>query len=198
MADDWTPYALEKHRIRHLRRRRLVAILAAIAMLLLVSALFSVSTDRQTRISTNGRDTGSIEIQDVDLDKSKDDHITVEVQPGRVSRVEAGTDSQAPQVSRAQAPQLSRAAPYNWSFYLLLYGPYVLVGLLLWLLAKRRSRHDEVNYGVYKGAMPLELLTASHRDAVFTRKLTESSVFGKKRHDHLPRGYATAEDAEEE
>jgi hypothetical protein len=192
VSEDWTPYALEKYRIAYLRRRRLIAILIALLLLLLLGAFFSISTDRQTTISANGKDQNgnSIEFDDVPGNQDRKDHITVELSPGRVTNAETGTDNQAPQINRATAPQLTRAAPYNWGFYLLAYGPYVLVGLLMWFFGKRRSRHDEVNYGVFKGAMPLELTTASHKDLVFTRKFTKISVFGRRRENHLPREIA--------
>lgn len=193
--DAWTPYGLEHIRHRHVVRRRILGILILLLLLGLLYAFFGSTTTRQTDIFANGNRVNGgngISIQQQD-DGPKKDHVTVGIEPGKVTRAEAGNDAGAASIQRSSVPTFSRAAPLNWGAYLMLYGPYVLLGLAMWYLAKRRGKHDELNYGVYKGALPLELITASHHGEVFTKEHVKGSIFGKKRLDHLPRDIATVE-----
>jgi hypothetical protein len=43
----------------------------------------------------------------------------------------------------------------------------------------------EVNYGVYKFALPFEKVTAHHADLVHTGSPVEENPFGKRRADYL-------------
>lgn len=186
--ETWTPYALEPIRIQHVRRRLIMAILAILALLLLAYLLYqySTTTQKEFQIFQNGKQVGgSIQI-DTPESAPRKDHVTVGVSAGQVTRVDTGQDPDTPGASRALLPTFDRAAPYNWTAYLVAYGPYLLVILAAYWLTKRRGKYDEINFGVYKGAMPLEMITASHEKVVFTRSFAKSSVFGKRRSDHLP------------
>lgn len=194
--DDWTPYGLEAIRQARLWRRRLLGALAALGILLLGTLLVETTTTEQLSLSANGNEiTDSVSIREPDRPKG-DDHVTVSLTPGRVSRVESGNDPTPPQqVERTSAPQAVRASPYPWKLWLLQAAPYLLAGSAALLLFRGRSRHHEVNYGVYKGSMPLEMLTANQDRAVFTTRHAKASVFGKRRSDYLPpdAGEATEE-----
>jgi len=193
--ESWTPYALEPIRIQYLRRRLILAILAIIALLLLAYLLYNYTTTTQKGIQLcrngdesscqNGRGSG-IQIDEPSKGAPPRDHVTVGLTPGEVTRVDTGQDPGAPGTSRAQLPTFDRAQPYDWLQYLMAYGPYLLVILAAYWLTKRRGKYDEINFGIYKGAMPLEMITASHDKVVFTRNFAKSSVFGKGRMDHLP------------
>lgn len=185
-ANEWTPYGLEAIRQATLRRRRIIGLLAGLGVLMLAFLFIDTTTTETLRISANGNDiTDSVSIPEPEKPKGED-HVTVALQPGRVSRVESGNDPTPPQFDRPAAPQAVRASPYPWKYWLLQALPYLLAGLVALLLAGRRGKHDEVNYGIYKGAMPLEMVTAHHERAVFTKRWARESVFGKRREDHLP------------
>jgi hypothetical protein len=201
VADDasWTPYGLEAIRVQHARRRRRIAALALIAAALLLLVIFRPGTTDRLSVSVNGQEVGGDQFSiDVPQDqKPKDGPVTVSISPGRVTLASADQGaSTAPQVSRANVPAFSTAPPIRWSYYLLVYGPWLLLALALWMLAKRRGKHDEVNFGVHKGAMPLEMISAHARDQVHTKRHAKVSIFGKRREDYLPDHIAKAEEAE--
>jgi hypothetical protein len=193
----WTPYGLESIRIAYLRRRRILALLILLLLLGTIYGFFTQTTTKSTQIFANGNDvTGQNTITiDQNTPSNPNNHVTVSIEPGRVTSATAGGSAGAASVQHANIPSFDRAPPINWGGYLLLYGPYVLVGLLAWYLAKRRGKNDEVNFGVYKGAMPLEMISATHAGEVFTRRHAKESIFGKRRHDHLPRDLASVEAA---
>jgi hypothetical protein len=198
-AEAWTPYGLEHIRIAHIRRRRLLTLLALLALLGLLLLLFSTTTEKSTEIFANGNQVGANGIQIEDREqKDQKDHVTVAIEPGKVSRAETGDELEGDTITRGSLPLAQRAAPYNWNYYLLNYGPYLLLLLAAWLLAKKRGKYDQVNFGVYKGAMPLEMLTASHDRHVFTRKRAIKGVFGKGRSDYLPGEIMKIEPVQEE
>jgi len=192
--NEWTPYGLEAIRIAHLRRRRLAALLllAGLGSLLMWGAQTTVTT--QMDISVNGRNGGNGISFDVPDEKPEDDGpITVSVSPGKITRAETGAPAPQSTVSRTAAPTFTRAPAYNIMGVLLALAPWLLVGGAAYLLGKRRGKHDEVNYGVYKGALPLEMITAGASRQVFTRKHARASLFGKRRADHVPAERAAEE-----
>lgn len=189
--DAWTPYGLEAYRVQHIARRRILAALILLLILGILWATLQETTDRQLSLSVNGRDVGQGGIQLAEPDRPDvEDRVTVSLEPGRVMRAATGGEAAGPSITRNTPAALTRGTPINWNAYLMLYGPFVLLGLLVWFLGKRRGRHDELNYGVYKGSMPFEMITASQSRLVFTRKHAKNSVFGKRRDDHLPRELA--------
>jgi hypothetical protein len=190
MADPerWTPYGLEAIRARHLRRRRVIAALLLALAALLILYLTGTGTTSRTSILANGQEVGSNDIS-IDIppdEKPKDGPVTVSLTPGRVSLADTSQSAPASTITRADVPAFGGAPALNWNYYLLLYGPWALLGLAILALAKRRGKHDEVNYGVYKGALPLEMISSHARDQVFTQREAKTSLFGKAREDHLP------------
>lgn len=185
--DGWTPYGLEAIRIGHLRRRRALALLIALGLAMLWFFSFESTTSTRQDIFVNGQKQSSIEIDFGDTTPKKDGPVTVALSPGRVTRATAGEAGDEAPVSAQAAPAFDRGSPIPFSNYLILYGPYVLIGGALWLLAKRGGKHHEVNYGIYKGAMPLEMITASASRHVRTTRHAKQSLFGKREQDHLPR-----------
>lgn len=183
---EWTPYGLEPIRQAHLRKRRILGALAALAVLLLAFTFVETTKSTSLSLSANGRElSGGVTIPEPEKSEAKD-YVTVSLEPGRVSRAEAGNEVGGEQVERNSMPQASRASPVPWKLWALQLFPWLLAGLVAYLLAKRRGKHDEINFGVYKGAMPLEMMTAQHESAIFTKRWARTSVFGKRRLDHLP------------
>ena len=185
--DTWTPYGLEAIRVQYLRRRRLLTILIALGLCGIWAFMFETTTTRTTEIFLNGERQGSIEIDVPETPEREDGPVTVAVEPGRVTRAESGSAAQdASQTQRVTAPTFTRMPAVPYGDYVLIYGPFLLIAAALWLLAKKRGKHEEVNYGIYKGALPLEMISASMADQVFTTRMAKRSLFGKRRADHLP------------
>lgn len=184
--DEWTPYGLEAIRQARIWRRRFLGALAALGILLAGMLLVETTTTESISLSANGNDvTDSVSIPEPEAPKGQD-KVTVSLTPGRVSRVESGNAPEAPQVvERTSTPQATRASPYPWKLWLLDAVPYLLAGVVALLLFRGRPQ-DEVNYGIYKGAMPLEMLTSHQDRAVLTTRHARTSVFGKRRADYVP------------
>lgn len=184
--EKWTPYGLEAIRVSYLRRRRILALIIVVGLAGLWSFMLDTTTTTETQIFANGRRQGTIGI-DLPDDEREDGPVTVPISAGRVTRAESGSAPEAQDgPARTGAPTFDREAPINYQRYVILYGPYVLLAAALYFLAKKRGKHDEVNFGIYKGALPLEMLSASLADQVFTTKMAHTGLFGKRRADHLP------------
>lgn len=184
--ESWTPYGLEGIRVSYLRRRRILSLLIALGLAGVWAFMFDSTTVTQQDIFVNGRRQGTIEIEEPEAPR-EDGPVTVAIQPGRVTRAESGDGpAEEGERSRTLAPSFERAPPISYSYYAIIYGPFVLLGLALYFLAKKRGKHDQVNFGIYKGAMPLELVSASMVDQVFTAKMAHVGLFGKRRADYLP------------
>jgi hypothetical protein len=185
--DTWTPYGLEAIRVRYLRRRRLLALLIALGLAGLWASFFETTTTTSTEIFVNGRRAGSIEVDVPEEEERNDGPVTVAVEAGRVTRADSGgAPAEANPVQRVSAPTFNRLPAVPFSGYVFVYGPFVLLGIAILLLGKKRGKHDQVNYGIYKGAMPLEMVSASMADQVFTGRMAKRSLFGKRRADYLP------------
>lgn len=191
--ETWTPYGLEAIRVSYLRRRRILALIIAFGLAGLWAFMFETTTTTQQELFVNGRRQGSIEIDTPEQERN-DGPVTIEIQPGRVTRADSGNaPAAAAETPRTQAPIYEREAPVRYGAYVIIYGPYVLLAAALYFLAKKRGKHDEVNYGIYKGAMPLEMLSASMAQQVFTTKKAHTGLFGKRRADYLPEEVARIE-----
>lgn len=195
MADEeWTPYGLERYRVAKQRTRRFAVLGLVAALLVGYLALADQTTTRETEIFANGQKQGQIGINlDTDLpgaSKSRPD-ATIQVSPGQTARIDTGTQQEA-QAAPAVTPPKYEVDPIDWLALLLAIGPFALLATILWLGFRRRAvPEDEVNYGVYKGAMPLEMITASHAHLVLTPKRAKASLFGKSREDYVPDESAT-------
>ena len=194
---EWTPYGLEAIRIAHLRRRRLVGILLLLGLGVLAYFLTDTTTTSQLELTVNGRQGNGISL-DLPEEKPRNGPVTVSLTPGRVTRAEAGSAAPEGSVQRPNAPSFQREPAYDFGGLVLFVLPWLLIGLAAWFLATRRGKHDEVNYGIYKGAMPLEMITASASRQVFTRREARVSLFGRRRVDHVPAEVVRMDPAAEE
>jgi hypothetical protein len=144
--------------------------------------MFSTVQTTNTDICTNGvcRSQGNNVQFEVPEEEKKDGPVTVSISAGRVTRADTGGSTGDSTVSRPNQATLTRAVPYNWLGYMIIYGPWVLLAAGVHFLGKRRGKNDEVNFGIYKGAMPLEMHTVSaSKHVITTRK-------AKRRSDYLP------------
>lgn len=182
--DVWTPYGLEAIRVGYLRRRRVLSLLIALGLAGLWMFSFETLTSTENEIYVNGRRAGSIDIEVPE--EREDGPVSVEILPGRVTRAESGgAPATGDEPRRPAAPVFTRANPLPLDLYVYMYGPYVLLAAALYFLAKKRGKHDQVNFGIYKGAMPLEMISSSMSDRIFTSKEAKTGLFGKRRADHL-------------
>jgi len=190
MGEVWTPYGLEKIRRGVLWRRRLLAILAALLILaaILVILLLRPQKVVETEISLAGGDnSNSIEVEIKDPLRTKPLRVTVS--PGGVTLAGNGIGGTPDSLSRAglDYPYITDARPIDFLAYLLSWGPLLLVAYLVWAAGRGETNPaSHVNFGIYKGAMPLEMITESYSHLVKTQRLVVEPIFGKDRSDYLP------------
>lgn len=199
MADDWTPYALESYRGRALWRRRIFAVLA---FLLLAGGWLVFTAMNTTKTTTTGFADGTSGAIDLTQNDRKPLTLTLQVgrlntAPGVVDAPSTGTDTSAPEQRDNTGPYFAQT-PINIRFYLTYLIPLVMVlGLALILGRRRVHGMEEVNFGIYKGSMPLEMISASYKHLVVTNRRAALPLFGKGRLDYVPRHVAEATDAAE-
>ena len=193
MSDEWTPYGLEAIRGRMLWRRRILAVVVFLLLAIaLLAALALTATDQvvETRISLSGSESDTVEVETPGEEAFRTKPLTVAVSPGGVTLV--GND-----VNNVDADRLSRASvnypyirgekPMNFLGLMFPWGFLLLLGHLVWSAGKGATNpSSEVNFGIYKGAMPLEMITAEYSHLVRTQRLASGSLFGKDREDHVP------------
>ncbi len=183
---EWTPYGHEAHRQKRIWRRRIVALaLGAIlagGLILVMGSLFTT----QTTISTDGG--GSTVSIDRPEEKERTPDATLTLTPGELTVAPSALQaaertSPTPQFGRDAPP----AQPIPINLLLLKYGPAAAVVLLaIAFLRRSPASQEEVNYGVYKGALPLENISARYAHLVKTSRATYENPFGKSRRDYLP------------
>ncbi len=186
MTQSWTPYAHEAMRTGRIRRRRAVLAVLAITFALLWFGYGTVTGDRNTSIGTTA---GGNQISFNLDDAPKDKPVTVGIRPGGTAVMGDALDTNGGTATPPRTPERPRGLydePFTYSSLMLVYGP-ALVALLLGLRLFRGGpgKLDELNFGIYKGALPLEMLTASSRGLVFTSAPVNESIFGKGRDDYV-------------
>lgn len=181
----WTPYGHETARRQLLVQRHAWLIIGAIGVAFVYMIFLGLTFSEQTDIESGGS---------IDIEREEQKPMTVTVSPGRAPAF-ASQDAQEP--DGRDAPSLQQEEE---GLILSTVGPFlpVVAPLLgaLWLLsrvgASARGNLAELNFGVYKGAMPLEMHTTSRYKQVFTHRRVEDHVFGKTREDFLPASLRTA------
>lgn len=183
----WTPYGLEGLRQGALRRRRIVTLALAGVLLVGYFGMTETVRDDELEVFGNGQKQQlELEIPKESQEKQGPD-ARIQVSPGRVINAGAGSYQEPQQGQQQRQAQAPPGEPVDWLAWLAFLGPFVLVGTLAWAAVRPRATPtDEVNFGIYKGAMPLEMITASHAHLVVTQKRAKTSLFGKGRADHVP------------
>lgn len=174
---EWSPYGLEAYRTTSSRGRNRW-LLAAIALLLLGwLALNLLSGDSSFSVGTGQE--GSVVL--TRPDDPAPPKATVSVAPGRVTELDQPVET-AGSGSRSQS--ITNEAAYPLMGWALILAPILL---LPWLARRLLAgSQTELNFGVYKGAMPLEMISATQRDLVYSRKAVDAPLFGKSREDYIP------------
>lgn len=196
----WTPYPHEDVRVQLLWRKRIILAVILGLLFLLWALSLNVTTDTSEKLTVYGGDGSSVTVERPE-DQDVQPAASVTLRPGETARLDddltlRDEDTQ-PGRQSGQLPDRPDGIPFMG--LLLLIGPFILA-LLLWRYLATQGASTEVNYGVYKGALPLELVTASHSGLVLTGKRVEQNPFGKGRTDYLRdaaqdpgRGHATTE-----
>lgn len=183
----WTPYGLEAYRVELLRRRGRLLAIAVVLGVLFFLAILATTLRQQDDIDAFGGRGGQVEIA-LPGDKPRAKPTTLSVAPGRTTVLDRPIQ---PEV-RPPRPDTGTTLPpkggLNWMLLLTNFGPLVGGALWAWGLGRRRflSGLEEVNLGVYKGALPLEMHSAKLKKFVFTRRRAHAHLFGKGRLDWFP------------
>ncbi|MGQ0534878.1 MAG: hypothetical protein ACT4PT_02270 [Methanobacteriota archaeon] len=191
----WTPYGNEAYRVAYMRRRRILAVLFFLAVVGLLFAFIATSIERQTSLSTvGGGDSVAIPRapQQNGTAQQGGGPVTVEIRPGRVTIARSFEGSNLEQTSTRSGPRPpTDAMPFHGRVNL---RPFLILAAILFglgslaraLASRKTSAMEEVNFGVYKGAMPPELILRVAKKHVVTSKKVERPLFGRRAEDFVP------------
>jgi hypothetical protein len=189
-SDDWSSYLHEPYRIRRLRRKQIV--IAAIAVLLIAAWLlylfFQVGTDTSIQIfgsganSTNRVASAPGAIGENATVNQTPPFVSITVNPGytvaaNFTQEQASSEKPTSQDNN-QEQDSGRIYWENIVIPLLPIAVILFAGIKIAGLMK-----SEVNFGVYKGAMPLEMHTTKKK-LVFNNELQKTNVFGKDKSEY--------------
>lgn len=180
-SDDpkWSPYGHEAARRQVLMQRHAYLAVAAIGIALVYTIFLGLTFSVETDVQSGGT---------VDIQREEQKPMTVTVSPGRAP---AFASSDVMELEGQDAPGVEREQEGLILSTIRPFLPVVLplVGAM-WLLsrvgASARGDLAELNFGVYKGAMPYEMHTVSRYKQVFTHRLVQDHIFAKTREDFLP------------
>ncbi len=181
--DQWTPYAHEPTRVALLWRKRLILALLVGALFAFWATNLGVTLDTEEQLDILGEDGDSVTIE---REEREEPVASVTLTPGQTARLEEDLELGDPEpVTAPTGPQIPERPPgIPFMGLLLLFGPFI-AALAAWRYLKDDATGTEANYGIYKGALPLELLTAQHAGLVRTGQEVEQNPFGKHRNDYL-------------
>lgn len=182
----WSPYGLEAHRVALLRKRQRLLAAGILLGLLVLAGILVNSIRTQDEVNAFNGDAGRVNLDRPDAIRSKPTTLTVS--PGRTSVLQQPLqEERAPRPATAPLSDSEKGA-INWMGVLSSFAPPLGLALVAWRYGKGKLTHglDEVNLGVYKGALPYEMHTAHHKKYVFTRDLARAHLFGKGPSDMLP------------
>lgn len=182
----WTPYPHEAVRVSLLWRKRILLGLLIGALFLFWALSLGVATDTEEEIDVLNDDGDKVSVQRPDQDERERPVASVTLRPGETARLDndltLGDDGPQRQPGGAPVPDRPEGVPFMG--LLLLIGPFLLA-VLAWRYLSLQGASTEVNYGIYKGSMPLELVTATHAPQVQTGQEVPANPFGKARGDYL-------------
>lgn len=186
-SEPWSPYGLEAHRVALLRRRQRLLLAAIVLGFLGLLAVLATSIDDTTSIDTFGGQGGRVDLGQLP-ERPRGKPTTLTVAPGRTTVMDQPIQPEVrPPRERGEAPA-GETGRFNLLGLLGNLLPPLGGAVWLWRVGKRKVAGplEQVNLGVYKGAMPLEMVSAQHRRFIFTGEMARASLFGKGREDHLP------------
>lgn len=170
--------------MRLLWRKRLILGLIIGLLFAFWATSLGVTTDTEQDVNIIGE-----EGDDISVERSEDDQeepvASVTLRPGETARMDEDlTLGEQPDTPRMGSPPPERPAGIPFAGLLLLLGPF-LAAVYAWRYLSAQTTSSQANYGIYKGALPLEAVTASHATLVRTGRTVETNPFGKARGDYL-------------
>lgn len=186
-SDEWTPYPHEEVRVRLLWRKRILLALLVGTLFLAWALSLGVQTETTEELDIYGGDGSNIQVNRPDDPDRNRPAASVTLRPGETARLEEDVNlDEQPQrqgePSGAPVPERPSGIPFGGLLLLLL--PF-LAAVAAWRYLDAEGTSTESNYGIYKGPMPLEMVTATHADHVVTSELVDRNPFGKARTDYL-------------
>ncbi|MGH7320176.1 MAG: hypothetical protein ACRELA_11205 [Candidatus Rokuibacteriota bacterium] len=185
-GSDWTPYPHEPLRVRLVWRRRFILLALLVAAFILWLTLFKgPATELTETISTVDQEGNVVSVtRDLRPQKSFEaPDARVTVRPGQTARTTPIEQTETgDQPTPTTAPPVRPPSDIPFFGLLILFAPMLLA---LWLFRRFAPPAPEVNYGIYKGALPFEIITASHRHLVLTSRRVDENPFGRERADYL-------------
>jgi len=169
-----------------LRRRRRLLLAGIVLGLLVLFGVLASSIKESADVNSLNSGSGQVAL-DLNRDTPRPKPTTLTVSPGRTTVL---NESIAPEVRQQRENQhVDRPDPPLPILALLqVIGPPIGLAVLAWRYGRRAVAGplEQVNLGVYKGAMPLEMVTARSKGFVFTPEQAHRHLFGRERGDFVP------------
>lgn len=184
-TNGWTPYPHEDVRVHRLWRKRILVGLLLASLFLAWALSLGVTTETEEQLQIYGGDGSQVSVERPEDDR-RQPAATVTLRPGEVARVDDAIDVSEEEGERQGQGTPIPEQPPGIPFFgiLLLIGPF-LAALLAYRHLASQGDVAEVNYGIYSGPMPYELITHGHASLVRTGEPVEQNPFGKRRRDYL-------------
>ncbi len=182
--DQWTPYPHEPVRVSLLWRKRLILGLLIGGLFAFWAASLGADLEFDSEVDIIGEDGDTVQVEQSEEDEEP--LATVTLSPGETATMDDDLELGDADAPVAPTGPLIPERPPGIPFLglLLLLGPF-LAALSAWRYLQDQSTSTEANYGIYKGALPLEAITAQHAGLVRTGREVEDNPFGKRRNDYL-------------
>lgn len=184
---EWTPYPHEEVRVHLLWRKRILLGLLVGALFLMWALSLGVQTETEEQLEIYGGDGSSIQINRPDEQQRTEPAASVTLRPGETARLNEDltvNDTSQRQGERSGATVPERPSGIPFVGILMVLAPF-LAAIAAWRYLGEEGTSIEVNYGVYKGSMPLEMITATHAKHLYTGSELHENPFGKVRSDYL-------------
>ncbi|MCA1814410.1 MAG: hypothetical protein LC624_10745 [Halobacteriales archaeon] len=181
----WSPYGLEAYRVQLLRRRsRLVYVALAVGLVIMAAMLLN-SIHTGTDITVHNGDGSSITVKIPETPRPKPTTLTIS--PGKTTVLQQPIQPESRPTPNPPSAD-NGPAGLNWAAVLSsLVPPFALVlGAARYAKKRAAGPLEQVNLGIFKGPLPLEMITATHRTAVYTPRMAYASIFGKQRDEYIP------------
>lgn len=185
-GSQWTPYPHEEVRVSLLWRKRILLAVLIGTVFLFWALSLGIDTDTTEEVDVLNGNGDQVQVQRPDQQQQERPTATVTLRPGETARLNEDLNvGERPEPSGRQGatvPERPGGIPFGG--LLLLIGPFILA-VMAWRHLSEQGASTEANYGIYKGALPLELVTATHAGEVQTGQEVEQNPFGKVRSDYL-------------
>lgn len=177
-APQATPYGLEGYRVALLRRRQRLLAAGMVLGILLLAALLASTIRDSANVTPFGGTGNTIQLDIPEKQRAKPTTLTVS--PGRTTVLDKPIQPEARPAPRQNQAEQDRGTGLNWLGLLTNILPPFAAVVVSWRMGRKRflTGLEQVNLGVYKGALPFELHAAEHKRFVFTKRMAYGALFG--------------------